>query len=88
MDSRRLLQEFDLDDDDPDIESVGNRHSLIGSLWGLVIQNHITIHALSLLVIVILAFGPFYNRDKWQKSCITRQSIYCLSPLVDGCMPW
>ena len=85
MDSRRLLQDLDLGDDDPDLESPRHRHSLIRSLWGLVFQNHFTLHVLSFLVIVILAFGPVYNRAKWQESCITRQSIYCLSPYVDRC---
>ena len=87
MDSRRLLQDFGLDDDDQDIESARNRHSLIQSLRRLVVQNHMTIHALSLLVILILAFGPFYDRAKRQQSCTKRQSIYCLSPVVDNCVP-
>ena len=87
MDSQRLLQEFDLHDDDLAIGPARNRHRQIRSLRGLFIPNHNTLHALSLLVIAILAFSPLYNRAKWQKSCITRQSIYCSSSL-GICVLW
>ena len=35
-----------------------------------------------LLINFILVFGFFRNREDWRKSCVKKQSIYCLSRIT------
>ena len=77
---------YDGDEDSIEDGSVPKRRSLNRSRWDRASRTHTALHVLSLLVISVPASWAPRNREKCQKSCITRQSIYCSSSSSATCL--